>query len=108
MARLCCLYVLAAFFIIFAGCTGESVRVVLPDRHPANPSAAEAPFVPPPDPFAGIPLPGAPPEQRHDHHPSRMDDDMRMEDMRMDDDQEEHVNHGGHDGKGDRETEEGR
>jgi hypothetical protein len=74
MVRFRCSYVLASFFVALAGCTGESVRVVLPDHHPANPSAAESPFVPPPDPFAGITLPAVPSSKeqpavhRHEHH----------------------------------------
>lgn len=107
MVRLFCSYAFAlAFFILFAGCTGESVRVILPDRHPANPSAAEAPFVPIPDPFAGISLPrepsrpAKPPEQRHEHHPGQMNQEMQMEDMRMEDDRGSEMKHGGHGGAG--------
>ncbi|WP_298439593.1 hypothetical protein [Geobacter sp.] len=92
---------LAAGFALLAACTGESVRVVLSDRNPANPSAAEAPFVPPSDPFMGetlAPLPpaGKPPGHRHGDHQGPTDDGMRMDDMRMDDDQGSGMMHGGH------------
>ena len=101
MARPCCSYVFAVFLILFAGCTGESVRVVLPDRHPANSSTAEAPFVPPPDPFAGVSLPAVPsrPEKPHEHRhelpPGQMD-----EQMQMDDDRGSEMKHGSHGGTG--------
>ncbi len=115
MVLLRCSYALIVFLVFFAGCTGESVRVVLPDRHPADPSAAEAPFVPIPDPFAGVSLPAAPSspakpfEQRHEHHPGQtnemqMEDmqmeDMQMEDMQMEDDKGSDMKHGGHGGSG--------
>ena len=104
MFRLLHSCVLASLLVALAGCTGESVRVVLPDQHPANPSAQEAPFVPPPDPFAGVTPPVLPsppeehPEHRHEHHPGGMDDDMRMDDMRMDDEKSDEMMHGGHGG----------
>lgn len=105
--------ILVVLLVSTAGCTGEGVRVVLPERHPANPSATEAPFVPIPDPFAEArpaspSRPAEPHEHRHEHHPGRADDDMRMDDMRMDDDQQDHMKHGGHDGKGSDEREERR
>jgi len=106
MIRLCCSYALTVFFVLLAGCTGESARVVLPDRHPANPSAAEAPLVPIPDPFAGVTLPAAPsspakpPGQRHGHHPGQTNEEMQMEDMQMEDDRGSEMKHGGHDGLG--------
>jgi len=82
MVRLCYPYAFAVFLILFAGCAGDSVRVVLPDQHPANSSAVEAPFVLPPDPFAGIPFP-------------TVDEQMRMDDMRMDDEGDGMMMHGG-------------
>ncbi len=106
MVRLCYSYAFTVFVIFFAGCTGESVRVVLPDRHPANPSAAEAPMVPIPDPFAGVSLPAPPsrpvkhPEQRDETHPGQMNEEMQMEDMQMEDDRGSAMKHGGHDGPG--------
>lgn len=93
--------ILMVLLVTASGCTGESVRVILPDRHPANPSATEAPFVPSPDPLAGVPLPVLPSrpeephEQRHEHHPDQMDDDMRMDDMQMDDDKGNEMKYGG-------------
>lgn len=98
-------YAFAAFLVLLAGCTGGSVRIVLPAGHPANPSAHEAPFVPPPDPFAGVTLPSRPsevPGHRHEHRPVPPDEDMRMDDMRMDDDQQGHMEHGGHQGATDK------
>ena len=106
MIRLCRSYAFAAFLFLFAGCAGESVRIVLPDRHPANPSAAEVPFVPPPDPLAGVTLPFVPsriekpPEHRHGNHPDQMDDEMRMDDMKMDNGQSDEMMHGDHAGTG--------
>lgn len=38
-----------AFFGI--GCMGDSVKVDLPQNHPANPEAQETAFIPPPNPF---------------------------------------------------------
>ena len=105
MVRLCW-YAFTVFLVLLAGCTGESVRVVLPDNHPANLSAAEAPFVPIPDPFAGVTLPAAPsrpakpPEPRHEHHPGKMNEEMQMEDMRMEDDEGSGMKHSGHGGSG--------
>jgi len=63
----------AVALIALASCTGESVRIVIPERHPANPTAAEAPFAMPPDPFAGItdltpsPTPREAPTDHHGH-----------------------------------------
>lgn len=102
----CRSYVFAAFLVLLAGCTGESVRVILPARHPANPTATEAPYVQPGDPLAGVPFStapayhGQPPDHMHDHQPVKEDDEMRMDDMRMDDDHEGHMDHGGHHGDG--------
>ena len=102
MIRRCISIAITALFVLLAGCTGESVRVVLPDRHPANPSAAEAPFVPFPDPFTPLPFPSVPSrpaephEHRHEHHPGQTDEDMRMDDMRMDDEKGGEMNHGSH------------
>lgn len=81
-----------------SGCTGESVRVILPDRHPANHSAAEAPFVLPPDPFAGLPLPAVPsrPAEPHEHKHEH----QQMDDMQMDDEKSGEMMHGGHGGSG--------
>jgi hypothetical protein len=106
--------ILMVLLVTASGCTGESVKVVLPDRHPANPSAVEAPFVSPPDPFAGVPLPVVPsrPEEprvhRHEHHPDPMDKEMRMDDMQMDDDKGNEMIHGGHGRAGASEEEERR
>ena len=105
MVRLCS-YALTVFLVLFAGCTGESVRVVLPDSHPANLSAAEAPFVPIPDPLAGVSLPAAPSSpakpsgQRHEHHPGQTNEEMQMDDMQMEDDKGSEMKHGGHGGSG--------
>ncbi len=52
-------------------CTGESIRITVPDRHPASPAAAEAPFSLPSDPLASVgdsaPSP-APQEPATPHH----------------------------------------
>jgi len=119
MARFLNLYGLSLFLVALAGCTGESVRVVLPEGHPANPSAAEAPFVMPPDPFAGLPPSVSPPSSeqppghRHGHQHGGMggkmsEDEMRMDDMRMDDDKGGATKHGGHDGTAAGDMEKGR
>lgn len=108
MVRRCRSNVLAAFIVMLTGCTGESVRVILPARHPVNPTATEVPYVQPDDPFAGAPFPtapthhGQPPDHRHKHQPAKEDDEMRMDDMRMDDEQGEEMMHGGHDGHDER------
>ncbi|CAG1007541.1 hypothetical protein ANAEL_03549 [Anaerolineales bacterium] len=93
--------IFVVLLVTLSGCTGESVRVVLPERHPANPSAVEAPFVLPPNPFAEEALPSPPPSEkpahrRHGDHPGAPDDEMRMDDMRMDDDQGGAMMAGGH------------
>jgi hypothetical protein len=64
-----------AGLIALSGCTGESIRMTIPERHPANPAAAEAPFSPPSDPFAAISdsvsFPGSnEPENPHHGHSS--------------------------------------
>lgn len=81
-----CALTLAMGLITASGCTGESVRAVIPAWHPANPTAAESPFVVPPDPFAreAMPPPAAsekPPSHRHGEHPGAMDGGMRMDEM---------------------------
>lgn len=111
MIHRCCPIVFAAFLVLLAGCTDESVRLALPDSHPANPLAQVAPFVPPPDPFAGVSLPSRPaeiPGHRHEHRAVQPDDDMRMDDMRMDNDQQGQMEHGGHGGDDAAEEEEKR
>lgn len=99
MKRLSYLIPTVAFFVV-AGCTGESVRVVLPGTHPANPSAAEAPFVLPPDPFTAEPPTPPPAEKpaghRHGDQHGSTDDEMRMDDMRMDDNEGGGMMHGDH------------
>ena len=108
MLRFRHLSVIASFLVALGGCTGESIKVVLPDQHPANPSAQEAPFVPPPDPFAVVTPPETPSppekpaEHRHGQHSGEIGDNMSMDDMRMDDDKgNDHMMHGGHGETGD-------
>jgi len=107
MLRFRHLSVIASFLVALGGCTGESIKVVLPDQHPANPSAQEAPFVPPPDPFAVVTPPETPsppekpPEHRHGQHSGGMGDNMRMDDMKMDEAMSDEMMHGGHGGTGD-------
>jgi len=105
MERVSSSLILTAAFFMLAGCTGESVRVVLPDRHPANPSAIEAPFVFPADPFTGeTPAPPPPAEKPAGHRDvdrhGSTDDDMRMDDDEGSDTL--HGNHGMH-GTGEKE-----
>jgi len=57
---------------VSGGCAVKPVEIALPDDHPANPQAQEAPFRPPPDLFAEPTAAPAPeqPAREHHHHSS--------------------------------------
>lgn len=74
MARIAALI---SLWLTLNGCATTEITVTLPPGHPADPQAAEAVFIPPPNPFADRKPPAPTPESEkrpgeHGHHPRDM------------------------------------